>query len=146
MGDGPLRGEMEDFADNHRIKSIYFMGFKNRQEMGIFYALSDIFVLPSRRETWGMVVNEALCFSLPVIVSDQVGAGVDLVVSEKNGLIFPAGDINQLADRLSKLVKIPQEDRIKMGEKSRDLIEEWSGRDLGTPLEEFLDSRFHDSR
>jgi alkylhydroperoxidase family enzyme len=76
------------------------MGFQNRNDLGDFYALADILVLPSNRETWGLVVNEALSFSLPVVVSDQVGAGVDLVIPDQNGYIFPAGEIPALADQI----------------------------------------------
>ena len=144
VGDGPLQNQIQDFAVSHKIESIYLMGFQNRMDLGKFYALADIFVLPSLRETWGMVVNEALCYSLPVIVSDQVGAGVDLVIPGVNGHIFPAGDVSELAGRLSKLLEQPDEVRINMGEKSRILIEQWSERDLGTPLEQFLDSIYQE--
>ena len=87
-----------------------------------------------------MAVNEALCFALPVIVSDQVGAGVDLVIPGENGHIFPAGDVAALSDQLSNLIGLPSQVRHEMGEISRKLIAEWSGRSLADPLDEFLDS------
>ena len=87
-----------------------------------------------------MVVNEALCFRLPVIVSDQVGAGVDLVISDVNGQIFQAGDVQALANQISKLIELPDEDRLEMGEESYRLITEWTDRDLAEPLGNFLDS------
>mgnify|MGYP001146285128 FL=1 len=113
-------------------------------DIGKFYALADFLVLPSQRETWGLVVNEALCFSLPVIVSDQVGAGQDLVVHEENGYIFPVYNVSALASYITKLCDLPDEDRLKMGEKSHSLIKEWSNRDLTTPMVEYLDSIYHD--
>ena len=140
VGDGSLRSQMQDFIDLHGLESVYFMGFQNRNDLGDFYALADILVLPSNRETWGLVVNEALSFSLPVVVSDQVGAGVDLVISDQNGYIFPAGEIPALADQISKLLGLSDQDREKMGEKSYSLIKEWSDRDLAVPLGEYLDS------
>ena len=140
VGDGPLRTSMEDFADGNELESIYFMGFQKRSDMGKFYALSDCLVLPSLKETWGMVVNEALCFSLPVVVSDQVGAGLDLVTPGENGHVFPAGDVSALADRLNELIELPDDERHLMGEKSRGLITKWMGRDLATTLSEHLDS------
>ena len=51
-------------------------------------------VLPSKRETWGIVVNEAMCFSFPVLVSSQVGAARDLVHDGENGFIFPSGEVS----------------------------------------------------
>ena len=140
IGDGSLRSQMQDFIDLHGLESVYFMGFKNRNDLSDFYALADILVLPSNRETWGLVVNEALSFSLPVVVSDQVGSGVDLVISDENGYIFPAGEIQALADQISKLLGLSDQEREKMGSKSYSLIKNWSNRDLSVPLGEYLDS------
>jgi len=131
-------------AQQDNLDSIYFMGFQNRTDIGKFYTLADFLVLPSQRETWGLVINEALCFSLPVIVSDQVGAGQDLVIPEENGYIFPVGDIPALARSISNLCEMPDEDRRVMGEKSHTLVKEWSSRKLAAPLVEYLDSIYHD--
>jgi len=146
VGDGSLKSRMQGFADTNAIESIYFMGFQSRKDIGEFYTLSDIFVLPSRRETWGMAVNEALCFALPVVVSDQVGAGVDLVIPGENGHVFPAGDVAALSDQLSNLIGLPSQVRDEMGEISRKLITEWSGRALVDPLDDFLDSIYDGRR
>jgi len=142
VGDGPLRQQMHGFIDQHGLESIYFMGFQNRNDLLDFYALADILVLPSNRETWGLVVNEALSFSLPIIVSDQVGAGVDLVGSDENGYIFPAGDTIALSEQITKLLGLPDQTRQTMGENSYSLIKEWSTRDLAKPLVEYLDSYY----
>jgi len=134
VGDGQLRKTLQDIVDTQGLESVYSMGFQNRNDIGEFYALADIFILPSHSETWGIVVAEALCFSLPVIVSDQVGAGFDLVSLNENGQIFPAGDVIALADRISRLIELPKEDRLKMGQKSRSLIKEWASKDLSLML------------
>ena len=65
---------MEHYVTANKIDHVYFVGFKSRKEIAEFYAISDVLVLPSLQETWGIVVNEALCFGIPVITSDQVGA------------------------------------------------------------------------
>lgn len=140
VGDGKLRKPMQELADAQDIDSVYFMGFQNRDNIGKFYALADILVLPSREETWGMVVNEGLCFSLPVIVSDQVGSGADLVIPEENGYVFPSNDVGALAEGMSKMIELPDEDRVKMGERSQRLITEWSNRDLSAAFVEYFGS------
>ena len=140
VGDGRLRSPMEELVNRQGMRSVYFMGYKRREAIGRLYALADIFVLPSRKETWGMVVNEALCFSLPMIVSDQVGAGMDLVIPHENGYIFPAGDVAALADGISKLADLTDDDRLRMGTKSLGLIQKWMDRDLGKTLVESLES------
>ena len=69
------------------------------------YDLCDVFVLPSEREPWGLVVNEAMNAGKPVIVSDRVGAGPDLIDDSVNGFIYPARDVAALADRLRRLLE-----------------------------------------
>jgi len=126
VGDGILSRDLRLFAENEKIKDVYFAGFKNQSEIGELYALSDIFVLPSGLgETWGLAVNEAMCFSLPVIVSDMVGCGKDLVVSGKNGFVYPMGEIDRLTDYLTELVKNPNL-RERMGRHSFEMITRWS--------------------
>ncbi len=143
VGEGSLRSRMQQSAVAHGIDSIHFMGFQSREDIAKFYAMADFLVLPSHKETWGMVVNEALCFSLPVIVSDQVGSGADLVNNGINGYIFPAGDVSALAGHMSDLMDLPAEDRLKMGGRSYELINAWSNRDIASVLVDYCQS--HDS-
>jgi glycosyltransferase involved in cell wall biosynthesis len=124
VGDGALRAEMERLIAEIPLEDVYLMGFRNQTEITQFYALSDILVLPSDYEPWGLVVNEAMCFGLPVVASDQVGAAADLVREGVNGCLFPVGDITTLAQRLLTLVQDAAL-RTKMGEASRRIICEW---------------------
>lgn len=140
VGDGQLQTRMQELADTSGTDSIYFMGFQNRSDIGKFYALADILVLPSLQETWGLVVNEALCFSLPVVVSDQVGAGADLVIPEENGYIFPVGEVSTMADRISMLLRLPDEGRLAMGEKSHSLVKDWANLDIAESLIKCVES------
>ena len=78
------------------------MGFNNPTALPEIFAAADIFVLPSRHDGWGVVVNEALGAGLPIIVSDRVGAR-DLVENGCNGFVTTAGDIDSLASALLKL-------------------------------------------
>jgi len=58
---------------------VHFYGFRQIEENPTFYALADVFILPSLREEWGLVVNEAMSSGLPVVVSSTVGCAEDLV-------------------------------------------------------------------
>ena len=140
VGDGRLRNRMRNYVDANSLESVYFMGFQDRNQMGKFYALADFLILPSQKETWGIVINEALSFSLPVIVSDQVGAGVDLVVHRENGYVFPALDVKSLAGHISQMTDLPEQERLRMGENSSKLIAIWIDRDLASSLRSYLDS------
>src|SRR5439155_3721448 len=121
VGDGPLRPQLETYTKKSGIQHVYFMGVKNQTELPQFYAMADIFVLPSGFEPWGLVVNEAMCFGLPVIVSDQVGAAGDLVHHGLNGFVYPAGQVSILAEYLRALVADPAKGQ-RMGEISKQLI------------------------
>lgn len=145
VGDGRLRSRMQAYVDTNGLESVYFMGFQPRNTIAKFYAMSDLLVLPSQKETWGIVVNEALCFSLPIVVSDQVGAGVDLVESGENGYVFPAGDATALAASINQMLELPMESRLKMGERSYRVIGEWLDRNPAKPLVGYL-AGLHQSR
>lgn len=125
VGDGPEREELESYTTNNNLENVYFMGFKNQTELPEFYAISDVFVLPSEHEPWGLVVNEAMCFGLPIIVSNKVGAGGDLVKENINGFVYSVSDINTLVRHLKYLL-INATKRKEMGMKSNEIISKWS--------------------
>jgi len=85
-------------------------------------------------------VNEGLCFSLPVVVSNQVGSGADLVRHGENGQVFPAGNVAALSESISNLIDLPDEVRLNMGEISWALINAWSNRDIASVLVEYFQS------
>ncbi len=88
--------------------------------------MADIFVLPSGvGETWGLVVNEAMCFSLPVITSDLVGCASDLVKSNENGYTFSVGDIDKLSEYLKELINNSKK-RELFGKKSLEIVKNHS--------------------
>jgi glycosyltransferase involved in cell wall biosynthesis len=125
VGDGPLRAELEAEVRSRSLSNVLFVGFRNQSELPHFYAVADVFVLPSRFEPWGLVLNEAMCFGLPVIASDQVGASHDLIRDGENGFIFPAGDVSALENCLERLIS-GRALRSRMGEVSSCIIREWS--------------------
>jgi glycosyltransferase involved in cell wall biosynthesis len=94
-GVGPLSGELGV------LPRVRLLGFQPTDRLIELLALADAAVLPSRAETWGVVVNEALACGCPVVVSDAVGAVEDLVVDGVNGRVFPAGDVRALAAALA---------------------------------------------
>jgi glycosyltransferase involved in cell wall biosynthesis len=90
-GSGELTPMLKGEAERLRVPAV-FTGFLNQTELWRAYIPSDAFVLPStNRETWGLVTNEAMLFGLPVIVSDQVGCGPDLIVEGTTGYLFHGG-------------------------------------------------------
>jgi glycosyltransferase involved in cell wall biosynthesis len=100
VGDGEQRTAVETEGRLVFGGRLHMAGFVNQSEIGRWYAAADCLVLPSRRgagETWGLVVNEAMQFGLPALVSDGVGASRDLVSDGDTGLKFRSGDSSDLA-------------------------------------------------
>lgn len=120
-GDGEERGSLERRARELKWDSIRFIGFRNQSELPALYDLCDVFVLPSDHEPWGLVVNEAMNAGKPVIVSDRVGAGSDLIEDGINGFVYPAGDIAALANRLRRVIENP-EHRAAMGSRALEKV------------------------
>jgi glycosyltransferase involved in cell wall biosynthesis len=98
-GAGPLETEILIAAQKAGV-SIRLLGFRNQSEMPAIYAASDMLVLPSDSETWGLVANEALACGRPVVLADTVGAAPDLALDKVAGRVFPSGDIKALANAL----------------------------------------------
>jgi len=138
VGDGKLKKTLRDFAKQKCIKNIYFFGFRPRTEVLNFYALSDMLVLPSGYEPHGDVVKEAMCFGLPIIVSDKVGASEDLVKHGGNGFVYPCGDTEMLASYIDELSN--KRKRTSFGKKSLDIVRDWGHDKAINGLIEALDS------
>jgi glycosyltransferase involved in cell wall biosynthesis len=98
VGDGPERSRLESLAEGDR--RITFAGAVEYVRLGKFFAESDVFVLPSSFEPWGLVVNEALGYGLYVIATEAVGAAHDLIAEGVNGRIVAAGDVRGLTSAL----------------------------------------------
>ncbi len=72
-GSGPLEGDLRRLGGTSRAR-LDLLGFVEGDRLAQVYAAADAFVLASASESWGLVVNEAMEYALPVVVSDRVGA------------------------------------------------------------------------
>lgn len=81
---------------------ITYDGFQAPERLPAHFARADVFVLPSRHDGWGVVVNQALGSGLPVILSTAVGAS-ELIQPDREGLLIPPGDAEALADAMLRL-------------------------------------------
>ncbi|MFL5926218.1 MAG: glycosyltransferase family 4 protein [Gaiellaceae bacterium] len=122
-GDGPLEQALRVRAAELGVP-VTFAGHVEGDRLVELYAAADVFALVSRRETWGIVVNEAAAASLPLVLSDRVGASVDLLVDAENGLLVRAGDVEGQARALARLADDP-ELRAIFGARSRELVAGW---------------------
>ena len=127
VGSGILEAEMRQLVDQFPSQSqnIFFAPFQNQSLMPRTYAIADLLVLPSYSETWGLAVNEAMAMGLAIIVSNHVGCAANLVNPDVNGLIFEAGNVEELAKSLQ--FAFSDRDRLKQwGEASQIIIANYS--------------------
>jgi len=102
VGSGPILNKVRNVASKYPQLDVIFTGFVNQSLLAKVYASSDIIVLPSSTETWGLVINEAMYFGCVPIVSDMVGCGPDLV--KGIGEIYPVGNIQSLEESIEKVL------------------------------------------
>lgn len=138
VGSGEMEAELHAAAAASGDANVHFPGFFNQRDLPRVYAASEVFVLPSDEEPWGLIVNEVMCAGLPVVVSDAVGCVADLVHPGVNGATFPPRDVDALADALASILADPAK-RVEMGAASRRIIDHWSYRECLTGLREALD-------
>lgn len=125
VGDGEERAELELSAQQTGFTSIRFCGFRNQSELPRFFDLASVFVLPSRHEPWGLIVNEVMNAGRAVIVSDEVGCQSDLITDGVEGAVFPAGDVEALANAIRRTLATP-EVSADMGRRALMRIDRWN--------------------
>jgi glycosyltransferase involved in cell wall biosynthesis len=107
-GEGPQKAELVREAVRLGIADqVEFLGFVNQSALPALYKMVDLMVLPSTYEPFAVVVNEAMCCGCPVMVSNRVGAAKDLVVPVARDFVFPAGNVEVLAELLAAALRNP---------------------------------------
>jgi len=91
-----------------KLQNVHFIDFKPKEELKQYYMASDLFVLPTRFDAWGLVINEAMAFGLPVITTDKCVAGRELIEDGINGYIVPAGCSDDLAEKINCIINNDQ--------------------------------------
>lgn len=119
-GSGPEKDNLSALADKLKLR-VTFTGFMRDEKLADLYSAADIFALPSLSEAWGLVVNEAMEFSLPLVLSDHVGCVPELLSEGKNGYSFPAGQEAELAECI-RLLAENDSLRAEMGRLSREIV------------------------
>ena len=126
VGSGKNEREYQSFVESRGLAGrVFFAGFVAREKVVQYYAIADLLVLPSRREVWGLVVNEALAAGVPVLVTEVVGATPDLVRDGVNGFVVPPRDPEALCGALHRYFD-DATDREAMRLAARESIEPFS--------------------
>ena len=121
-GEGPLRKTLETSLPKKVAERVLFLGFRPVDDLPKIFAESDIFILPSRHDGWGVVVNQAVATGMPVIATNQVGAANDLVIPNENGFCIEADSSTAIYEAMKHFIIHP-ESVAKFVERSREIAE-----------------------
>lgn len=123
IGSGQNKNKIEEIINRKNLKNVYIVPFKTKKELDKYYLMADMFVLPTREDIWGLVINEAMAKGLPVITTNKCIAGMELIEENKNGIIINLDDFGKLTEIINKL---SIEEMKKMGEYSKEKIKKYT--------------------
>lgn len=103
VGDGPDEVLLRNYCERARIRGVVFAGFQQRQELPRYFGIADAFVFPTLGDPYGIVVDEAMACSLPVISTSSAGEIYSRIVEGMNGYVVSPEDSGALADRMLDL-------------------------------------------
>ena len=106
--------------------NVHWVGFTKKEILHYYYRAADCFVFPTREDIWGLVINEAMSYGLPIISSDRCVAALELIENDINGFLFQSESSDELGDDLNKFLSMNRIERDRMGLYSRKRIEEYT--------------------
>ena len=106
---GEAKEEYRKLREELGLEHVHFLGFQKKDRLAKFYKASDLFVLPTREDIWGLVINEALAYGLPTITTDRCVAGLELIEDGINGYVVPVEDVEALAEKIQAVLESDME-------------------------------------
>ncbi len=132
VGNGEQEQQLKELAK--KDKRILFQPFRNQSEMPLVYRMGDVFVLPSKSETWGLAVNEAMACSRPAIGSGACGCAPGLILQGETGFTFNSSNASDLARQMKHFHS--KEKATQMGKQSCEHIKDFSLECIAQTIEE----------
>lgn len=127
LGDGPLRADLEAQVKRLALSDfVHFEGFRQYNELPLYYWGASAFIHASTTEQWGLVVNEAMAAGLPCIVSEMCGCAADIVKDGVTGFTFNPLNTEELTSHMLRLTKMTSVEHSRMGAAGCQLISEWT--------------------
>jgi glycosyltransferase involved in cell wall biosynthesis len=112
VGDGYLKESLQQYCEKLQIDGVRFEGYIQQESIGLYYLAADVFVFPSHYETWGLVINEAMIYGLPVVTTTRVGAAGEIAINHQTGAIVPPHNPEKLAQALIKIIDNPDQAKV----------------------------------
>lgn len=122
---GEPQEEIKQIVDINKLENVHFIGLIGSNELKEYYAASDAFVLCTREDIWGLVIEEALSFGLPVITSDNCVAGLHF---NKLSECVEISEVNDIDEYAKKIVDLYNDKKLlnKLSKEALDVIKEYT--------------------
>jgi|TARA_B110000037_G_scaffold29719_1_gene35590 glycosyltransferase involved in cell wall biosynthesis len=125
IGDGYMKNSLQSYVKLKNLKNVKFIPFQNQNKLSKTYQKSDVFIIPSLYEPWGLTVNEAMAAENAIISSNAVASSYDLISNNVNGFRFKNGDSKDLANKILKIFKNRKKIK-KYQSSSLEIISKWN--------------------
>ena len=100
---GKPTAKIKEIIKKQGIDNVQFVDFCTKEELEKYYLAADMFLFPTRYDIWGLVINEAMSYGLPVISTNQCGSALELV-NKEGGLIIPPINCHALIGAITKML------------------------------------------
>ena len=121
--------EFLNMCSDLKLTNVHFVEHKSKEDLKKYYQLSDLFVLMTRGDVWGLVINEAMANGLPIITTDKCNAGLELVEDSVNGYIIPIDSPEALAKKINVIFS-DDELCLEMGRNSLEKIRRYTFEEM----------------
>lgn len=118
---GPLKRDLDELIQRSGLSNVELIGFVDYEALPFLYNSADVFILPTREDTWGLVVNEAMAARLPVLCSKYAHAR-EMIVERENGYVFDPINLEDTISKIEMMYKRRSEWDV-MGKRGREMVE-----------------------
>ena len=101
---GKPTDEYINLKNELKLDNVHFVDFLQKKELKEYYKAADLFVFPTREDIWGLVINEAMSYGLPIVTTDNCVAGLELVHNGENGYIVEVEDGSTLCEKTNMII------------------------------------------
>lgn len=122
---GKAQQKYLEIIKEKKLKNIHFLDFMTKKELNKYYMASDLFILPTRGDVWGLVINEAMANGLPAITTNKCVAGLEMI-NNKNGFLYPVENITSLSEKIKLFFEKNESERNKMSLEALKTIRKYS--------------------
>ena len=135
---GDITEDYKKIIEHNSFKNYHFIPHLKLDELKQYYQIADIFVLPTRSDTWGLVINEAMTYSLPIITTKSCVAGLELIKDEKNGFLVDSEDYKKMNNRIKFLLDHPSI-AVEMGNINHDIIKCYTYENMANQIWKYIE-------